>query len=570
MENDGRQPGVSEQRGEPARAPCPAPGKATRTSKLDRAPGLAVQRRPAVPTASAGVARSASSFTDDMYMDMAHRGLAALPAGAVQAMPADDASLRAHADVDAAAVLAAFEGIGTINDVVYRVLAQPPEVVRATRDAYDARHNRHTGRGLVSDLRDEFDELGGQADWQFVVGQLARACIAVPDMPARYERQDPAAAERHHARIVATPDVRVAVPGTRITYTLVRGDELHAVGSRYRYQWYVLNDPEAARAQGEPVRAEGPQGPSTEAMARFVGNHKVICKEIYDPAHGPPRPPVFYEFPQTVVPEGTLAQNALKKAPAAVDPARQLEALELYLRVLHEAEQQPGSAPLDPATAQAYEKQIVAMKKRLASTEGGQRISIRCVHVDRDNARVSPLRVFLARVGATDGEETWRLVDVTNPESRRLSGEYEGSGKDARTAILAALETWDEDNRYPTGRIKLDIGAEAAGAAISHEMQTDGMSFWDSISEFFAEVGFWTGMGALTLAVVTAVVPVPGSQIVSGLLWAPSWPRPPPRASRSRSVTPRACRAHAKMPWTCSPSPATSWPASGCVARGCW
>lgn len=520
MEKDGRQSGGSEQREEPGHASRPAPGKVTRTSKLGGVPGLAVQRRPAVPATSGGAARPASSFIDDVYMDMAHRGLAALPGAAVQAMPADDASLRAHADRDAAALLAAFKGIGTSEDVVYRVLAQPPEVVRAIRAAYDTRHNRHTGRGLVSDLRDEFDELGGQADWQFVVGQLARASIAVPNLPARYERQDPAAGERHHARIVATPNVRVAVPGTNITYTLERGAELHAIGSRYHYRWYVLYDPETARAQGEPVRVEGPEGPSMEDVARFVGNHKVICQEIYDPAGGPPRPPVFHEFPQTVVPEDTLARDALQEAPAAADPARQLEALELYLRVLHEAEQQPGSAPLDPATVQAYEKQIAAMKKRLASTEGSDRIPIRGVHVDRENARASPLRVFLARVGAVDGKETWRLVDVTNPESRRLSGEYEGSGEDAHTAILAALATWDEDNRYPTGRIKLDIGAEVAGEAIMHEMQTDGMSFWDSIGEFFAEVGFWTGMGALTLAVVTAVAPVPGSRILSALVWA--------------------------------------------------
>jgi hypothetical protein len=70
-----------------------------------------------------------------------------------------------------------------------------------------------------------------------------------------------------------------------------------------------------------------------------------------------------------------------------------------------------------------------------------------------------------------------------------------------REAILGVLAAWDTDNRYPAGRIQLAIGAEAAGAPIAHTFQTDGMSFWDSIGEFFAEVGFWTGMGALAAGV---------------------------------------------------------------------
>jgi hypothetical protein len=139
---------------------------------------------------------------------------------------------------------------------------------------------------------------------------------------------------------------------------------------------------------------------------------------------------------------------------------------------------------------------------------------------------VSPLRAFVARTRASASEpgqpgarETWRLVDITNPESRRLSGEYEGTGKDAREAILAALAAWDTENRYAPGRIQLEIGAEVAGAPIAHTFQTDGLSFWDSIGEFFAEVGFWAGMGALAAGVVTAVVPVPGMRVVSALIW---------------------------------------------------
>src|SRR5690606_27146440 len=99
----------------------------------------------------------------------------------VQARPADGESLRKNAERDAAALLEAFQGIGTDEDAVFRVLNQPPEVVQSIRDIYDARYNRHTGGGLVEDLRDEFDHMASNEDWAFVIGQLARASISVPD-----------------------------------------------------------------------------------------------------------------------------------------------------------------------------------------------------------------------------------------------------------------------------------------------------------------------------------------------------------------------------------------------------
>jgi hypothetical protein len=551
MSSDERLPGGRQDENGPgrARAPVsglrtqqaqrPVPGKVTLASKLPVVSGQAVQRRAPAPApasvgpASTPQARSAWEQTMDAAMDAAHRGAAAisgptsiLGSPAIQARPADEKTLRDNADKNAAELLRAFQGLGTDDQAVYGVLNQPSGMLRAIVDVYDARYNRHTGKGLVEDLRDEFDHAGSQDDWHFVLGQLMRAGIEVPDAALPYQRQDPAAERQGRAHIQASPDVRVAVPGTRITYTLVgaRGS-VHSAMSPHRYQWYALNDPVTARLLGKPARVDGGDGPRTEAIARFVGNHKIICKVLPRSGRGD-GVPAFYEFPQTVVPEGKLAQDALRQAPEAADPGRQREVLEMFLHVLREAAKQPGSAPLDPEMVRSYEKQIAALRRRLASTEGAERIPIRAVHVDREKARVSPLRAFVARTTAGAGRpgepgtrETWRLVDITNPESRRLSGEYEGTGRDAREAILAALAAWDTENRYAPGRIQLEVGAEAAGAPIAHTFQTDGMSFWDSIGEFFAEVGFWTGMGALAAGVVTAVVPVPGMHVVSGLIW---------------------------------------------------
>jgi hypothetical protein len=121
---------------------------------------------------------------------------------------------------------------------------------------------------------------------------------------------------------------------------------------------------------------------------------------------------------------------------------------------------------------------------------------------------VSPLNVFLAHTAQSSGSETWSLVDITNPTDRRLTGEYTGQGKDSQQAIQSAIAGWDRGNRYPKGRLRVQVPQET-GAPSDTEFQTDGASFWDSVSEFFGQVGFWTGLGLLGAAAVTAVAPDP-------------------------------------------------------------
>ncbi|GAB4558622.1 MAG: hypothetical protein Tsb0020_03790 [Haliangiales bacterium] len=463
----------------------------------------------------------------------------------------------------------AFQGPGTAEQVVYRVLNQPPAVVRAIARAYDADYNQHTGDGLIADLRDEFDSWSGAADWQFVVAQLARAGVAVSGHSVGYHRAQPSLGTEGSAsaantdgagaasgppphRIVAEPDLQVAVPGTAITYRVERADEQPGAASeterrtdraRDTYQWYALNDPITAQALGEPARVEGGVARTCRAAGRFPGNHKIICRvtsRALDTAGAAAERVDFYEFPQTVVPEHKLAADALAATPTAIAPDQQLRVLRAFIEVLEAAEAQPGSAKLDPELKRAYQKQLAALTERLASTAEKARTPIRAVHIDRKDAQVSPLKVFVARMDEGDpgaggaggagagrpatGSQRWALIDITNPSSRRLSGEYIGVGASAPAAVQAAIAGWDRENRYPPGRIKLEVGSDAFGPARANrplmgEFATDGASFWDSISEFFAEVGFWSGVGAIGLGVATAIAPVPGSRAVSALVW---------------------------------------------------
>ncbi len=484
-----------------------------------------VQQRAGVQFDRVGVAGDAHERHADAVADAVVAGrsaealLDAPPAGGApvqrEAKPDTDGAADA-ARIDAAKLLAAFTGGGTDEDAVLRVLNQPPEMVRAVRDVYDKDFNTHTGKGLAADLKDELTSWTGDEDYNLAVGLMARAGISIGG--ARYHRNQ-ADASRRDYKIVADPPVQVAVPGTIVTYTLSMPRAFEHADSVRTIRWSAANDPVTSAKLGKPARAHLGVGVQIMAQASFPGNHKIICRMDYTPAGGAAQPPEYYEFPQTVVPEDKAAADALSKAGAPVDPAKQLELLEAFLKVMKTAAGQPGSDALDPEVAEAYQKQIDALKARLASTEGKTRHPFKAVHVDREQGRTSELRVFAAKMSGDDSSQTWAIVDTTNPTSRRLSGEYEGTGKDARAAISAALAAWDSGNRYPPGRIKMAVGEDAAGEAIDHEFQTDGASFWDSISEFFNEVGFWAGVGAIGVGIVTAIAPVPGSRVVSAAVW---------------------------------------------------
>lgn len=81
MEKGDRQSGGPEQRAdsrEPQRAPRPAPGKVTPTSRVSPGGGPAVQRKAAVLAPAAPRAGSRGDHTADTWMDAAHRGVSAL------------------------------------------------------------------------------------------------------------------------------------------------------------------------------------------------------------------------------------------------------------------------------------------------------------------------------------------------------------------------------------------------------------------------------------------------------------------------------------------------------------
>lgn len=429
-----------------------------------------------------------------------------LPAGAVEQSRARAAAHALHASL-----------VRRSLDECVRVLNQPAEYVRAIQSAYEG-EGLGSGAGLHTDLVNALGTAGAEV----AAALLARAGIASAQHPAYFRQTARGRYEKQHT-IVAEPCPRVAVPGSQIRYSMHHGASLYSQGSSYEYQWLCLNDPDTCQAHGEPALVWGPTGASWDARWSFPGNHKIICRVVFrsrEPDGGLiAHAPEYIEYQQTVQDHGDVLHRGLASLSAGAAPEQQLRLLLAYQQALQAAEQRPGSTRIDPKVKESLKLQITELHERLKHSEGQTRYPIQAVHVAQGSARVSPLNVFLARIGVGNGTETWTLVDITNPTERRLSGEYTGRGKDAQHAIQSAIAAWDSGNRYPKGWLRLKV-PQTTGAGMEMEFQTDGASFWDSITEFFNQVGFWSGLGTLAAAAVATVAPDPTvSKVAAVLLW---------------------------------------------------
>jgi len=151
------------------------------------------------------------------------------------------------------------------------------------------------------------------------------------------------------------------------------------------------------------------------------------------------------------------------------------------------------------------------------------------------------------RVGCFCYDKEAYLIDWTNPLERITCGVYVGKGDNEEDAIRDAINSWDNENRYPEGimkgrvmyrlkkwsiedevdevdevdetpkvEIELEEVIVTAPPSIEIEFETDGKSDLDTLSDFLNTLAI---AAIIVAGIVTLVAPVPGSRVVSGLIW---------------------------------------------------
>jgi hypothetical protein len=166
------------------------------------------------------------------------------------------------------------------------------------------------------------------------------------------------------------------------------------------------------------------------------------------------------------------------------------------------------------------------------------------------------------RVGCFHNTNQVYLIDWTNPIDRIFCGVYVGKGDTLANAANQAIACWNKDNRYPEGIMKgftsvsetetegshkiesnytdttineamatelTDTQKETELAhdittlpniivtALKIDFETDGESNLDTLSNALSSLALVT---AVLAGVITLVAPVPGSRVVSALIWS--------------------------------------------------
>lgn len=329
-------------------------------------------------------------------------------------------------------------------------------------------------------------------------------------------------------KIFSSPAYRTVTPGAEVTYTCQQTHASYdAPGApQDQCRWFCYNDRRAAEKHWwRRYISSGPVGFQwKDAEWDFEGKHTIQCVVTFtDGVKG------YYEYPQWV---GSVEAvlGALfaghKKTKKLPNPFTQYSVVKRYVQVLEAAQKR---YPLKETTyddlvkKQKYEKRLKDLRtyrdelgKRLDGSWGKYSVPIYAVHLDVKGQQRTQLRATLVKMAESPGDHRWRLIDWTHPAERRLTGVYDGKGKSAEAAIRDAIAIWDSKNRYWTGKMLYEVPVRACGKAIKGTFDTDGASFWDSVSQFLSYIALGA---AIVAGVITLVAPVPGARVISGMIW---------------------------------------------------
>ncbi|EAY31133.1 lipase family protein [Microscilla marina] len=175
----------------------------------------------------------------------------------------------------------AFDGIGTNEQAVYRVLNLPSSQLQSVVKVYNATYKDD----FVTRLRAEMSDNGWSTqDWQFAAYQMKRARLGLMLPKESITRLS------IRRRGIKSSHVRKAIyPDDRVSYELEENYD--------SYQWYAVNDHHSTTTFGKESKARvtGANARKSSFQAGFPGNHRIVCR-----ASKKGQAPVFYEHEQVV------------------------------------------------------------------------------------------------------------------------------------------------------------------------------------------------------------------------------------------------------------------------------
>ncbi len=317
---------------------------------------------------------------------------------------------------------------------------------------------------------------------------------------------------------VTDPPLQTVSPGAHITYR-VRYHRPWLGGPDPYYEWYWYDERDVRKDDNKVQVHQMYMGQydtkfwEREKTWDDLGRYTVVCTVHHG---GETQDIVFHTDVQPVETLLTPELNAAKSA-GVIDIWATLLIVLRYVRTLKAvAAKYPPASPKakreHEALLEHYDKYIHHMGDLQSESQGGTRYTINAVHIDKASQRKSRLNIFIARRPST-GE--WVLVDWTNPVDRAYTGVYTAKGVTGDEAIANLIEAW-KDNRYPAGAVRCFIPSPPRSSETVLQFDTDGERLLDTAAKWLERIAL---AASVIAGVVTLIAPVPGSQVVSAMIW---------------------------------------------------
>lgn len=330
-------------------------------------------------------------------------------------------------------------------------------------------------------------------------------------------------------RIKASPGLRNITVGSRVKYTLIGGNPANGQAASYdEIFWYW----QAERDFDDHLRLNANKMRSTQTM----GNRNTLDIDYLKP------------YADTDLVVWAAVRNGHQIT--AVEPVRQrIDYVDVALdREITAAAKEGLPAPYliraaalkhakvlrdvarlaPPPTPEAFQahfrtlNRLDTLANKLGELFGSYLFhtihKLNAVYIEKESQETKRLRVSLVKTGDNAGKSTWALIDWTDPTDSRLSSTHMASGASDAAAIQSAIDDWNSKSKYPPGHIRYRIPQEISNGI---DEPLDGFevgekSAWETVSDVLGAIGT---AAAVLSALVSLMVPVPGSQLVSGALW---------------------------------------------------
>ena len=159
---------------------------------------------------------------------------------------------------------------------------------------------------------------------------------------------------------------------------------------------------------------------------------------------------------------GILPQSGLLSASIENQVARGKQALE-------QLKSSPGADKKEIGNLEKQIEQLTDVANEIAEKIGENSIPLHAVLVTEESSKTVPLQLYAEKTG----DNSWQIVDVTNPDNIST---YKGEGNSQAEGLEAAWQDFINDNDLPKGQI-----AATAPEGISEEINADD-SIWNQSS----------------------------------------------------------------------------------------